>query len=256
MQPYSATKDQSESVSQPAMVLEVERLSKTFILHARGCVLKAVRDVYLKAYSGKFLTLIGASGSGKSTVLKCVHRNYRSSAGSIRYHKADGATIDLATASEAEILQLRRTEIRFVSQFFQALPRHTAEQVVMRPLLQLGEEREQARLKACMQLEQVGLPRRLWSVPPHTFSGGERQLVNLAQALVVRPRLLLLDEPTSSLDPRSTEFVVSAIEQLKELNIAIVAVLHDRRLVERLSDQILELSGGVDWQPAEMESTT
>lgn len=253
MRPYSSTQAQATSSRINIPVLEVARLSKTFVLHARGCILSAVSDVSLTARTGQFLTLIGASGSGKSTVLKCIYRTYRPSTGSIGYHTADAGHIDLASASEAEILELRRREIRFVSQFFQSLPRQTAEQVVMRPLLQIGDDREQAMAKARQQLAQVGLPRRLWAVPPHTFSGGERQLVNLAHALVVRPRLLLLDEPTSSLDPRSTEYVVSAIEQLKERDIAILAVLHNRQLVERLSDKVLELAGGVDWRQAETE---
>lgn len=237
-----------------APLLKVERLSKTFILHARRCVLTAVSDISFNVRPGRFMTLVGASGSGKSTVLKCIHRTYRPSTGRMLYQKADHSEIDLASAGEADILELRRSELRFVSQFFHALPRQTAEQVVSGPLLAIGHKPEQASADARAQLEQVGLPKRLWAVPPHTFSGGERQLVNLARALVVQPRLLLLDEPTSSLDPRSTEFVVAAIEQLKNRDIAILAVLHDRRLVERLSDDVLELSGGVDWEPADVES--
>lgn len=227
-------------------VLRIHGLSKRFVLHARQRNLDALANVSLEASPGRFTTLVGASGSGKSTVLKCVYRTYRPTSGTIEYVAADGQRLDLATLTEAQILHLRRREIRFVNQFLATLPRQTALHVVARPLRELGTSTDDALLAARTQLKQVGLSEHLWELPPNTFSGGERQLVNLARALVVHPRLLLLDEPTSSLDPRSTEFVVTALERLKQREIAILAVLHDRALVERLSDEVVSLTGGVD----------
>ncbi len=197
--------------------------------------------------------LVGASGSGKSSVLKCVYRTYLPTSGRIDYRRSNGQEVDLATADEQTVLSLRRQEIRFVSQFLHVVPRRSAHEVVCWPLLELGDSLPAAQSAAEQLLSQVGLPERLWSVPPSTFSGGERQLVNLARALVVRPRLLLLDEPTASLDPRSTQRVAEAIESLKGQGIAILAVFHDQRLVTRLADEVVELTGGL--QPVDRQAT-
>jgi len=230
-------------------VLEIRNLAKAFVLHERGTTIDAFTDISLDVRAHRFTALVGASGSGKSSVLRCVYRTYIPDRGAIRYHHADGRVTDLATADELTVLRLRRAELRTVAQFLEVLPRTTARDAVAMPLIELGHSRAVAMRRAHTMLKQVGLPRRLWDIPPATFSGGERQLVNLARALVVRPRLLLLDEPTASLDPDATALVIDAIAQLKDSGIAMLGVFHDRRLIQAVADERIDLTGGVRAEP-------
>ncbi|MEO1619193.1 MAG: ATP-binding cassette domain-containing protein [Planctomycetota bacterium] len=136
--------------------------------------------------------------------------------------------------------------IGLVSQFLKVLPRRTASQIVEHTLIEAYGASAEHPEAASEMLRHVGLPEKLWKLPPNTFSGGERQLVNLARALAVRPRLLLLDEPTASLDPAATERLLSLIERLKSEGLAIVAVFHDPEIVRRLAGQTVELTGGLN----------
>ena len=102
-------------------------------------------------------------------------------------------------------------------------------------------EKIQARDIARDMLSAMNLPERLWGISPATFSGGEKQRVNLARGLVSRPRLLLLDEPTASLDPKTTHKVVRLIEDLKHKGVAMLAIFHHPELVERMADEVVEL---------------
>ena len=216
--------------SQP--VLEVSGLAKRFTLHERGQTIQAFEGLAFSAHLGSLTAMVGASGSGKSSALKCVYRTYLPDAGEILYTTSTGQCIDLAACDEQAILSLRHQEIRLVGQFLKALPRKSAIQVVARPLLEQGVEQSQAMDQAREMLNRVNLPERLLDLAPSTFSGGERQLVNLARELVVRPRLLLLDEPTASLDPKSTDRMVEVIASLKDEQIAMIAVFHNKRIVE------------------------
>jgi len=236
--------------SETTATLDVRGLTKRFVLHERGRTIEAFGDLSFEAWAGELTAFVGPSGSGKSSVLRCVYRTYLPDAGRIVYRAQSGATVDLATAREQEVIALRRTEIRLVSQFLHALPRQPARGVVATPLVEIGHDPAEADDRAVAMLERVGLPRRLWDVPPATFSGGERQLVNIGRALIARPRLLLLDEPTASLDPASTAEIVDVIDSLKRssdgLGITLVAVFHDRAIVARLADKVIEMQGGVD----------
>lgn len=229
-----------------APVLTVTKLGKRFTLHHAGRILPSVEDVSFTVDAGELVALVGPSGSGKSTILKCIHRTYLPLGGSIVLHREDG-DLDLARADEATVLACRRSDLAFVTQFLHVLPRQSTLDVVARPLLVQGIDREAARARAAEQLERFALPRRLWDIPPATFSGGEKQRVNLARSLVTRPRLLLLDEPTASLDPAATHRVVEAIRSLKGGSIGLLAVFHDPALVEALADRVVTL------QPATQE---
>lgn len=197
----------------------------------------------LELWEGEVLALVGESGSGKSTLLKCIYGNYRASSGPIRVLGRE-----LVGAPEREVLALRREAIGYVSQFLRAVPRVSALDVVAEPLLErCGEDAEAARAarRAAEQLLLLlRVPMRLWSVPPATFSGGEQQRVNIARALA-RPRpLLLLDEPTASLDAENRSTVVTLIGELRRAGAAIVGIFHDAQVRDKVATRIFELERG------------
>lgn len=222
-------------------ILRVEGYSKHFDLHEQGKVIPSSHNVNLSVYRGHLTALIGPTGAGKSTVLKGIYRTYLPTSGRLLYQSVTGHEIDLAQADEHRILELRRSEISFVTQFLHSLPRQATEDVVAQPLLQKGVEKNEARNIAREMLSAMNLPERLWGISPATFSGGEKQRVNLARGLVSRPRLLLLDEPTASLDPDTTERVVKLIEKLKDTGVGMLAIFHDPELVARMADTVVEL---------------
>jgi alpha-D-ribose 1-methylphosphonate 5-triphosphate synthase subunit PhnL len=222
--------------------LAVEELSKGFTLHVLGGKqLLAFPPMSFAVEPGECVQLTGPSGTGKSSLLKCLYRTYRPSTGRALLRTQDG-DLDLAAVSEPEILRLRRDAIGYVSQFFQAIPRLTAVTVVAEPLLEQGVEVRQARRRACAMLERLDIPVSLWDAYPSTFSGGERQRVNLARALVAPRALLLLDEPVASLDPDRRARVLDLLTELKREGAALIAVFHD---VERpaLVDRALPMGG-------------
>jgi alpha-D-ribose 1-methylphosphonate 5-triphosphate synthase subunit PhnL len=223
-------------------VLSVENLSKSFHLHEQNKTIPSSSHVNFKAYSGKLLALTGPTGVGKSSVLKCIYRTYRQTGGRIIYKTATEDLIDLTLATEHRILELRRYEIGFVTQFLHTLPRQKTLDVVAMPLYQQGVDRQQGREQASVLLQQLNIPERLWEVPPATFSGGEKQRVNLARGLIASPRLLLLDEPTASLDAHTTHRVIDLIQQMKARGTAILAIFHHADLVGRVADDVVELT--------------
>lgn len=223
-------------------ILRVEDFSKQFNLHEQGKIIPSSSGVNFDVYAGKLTALIGPTGAGKSSVLKGIYRTYLPSNGQIIYKSANGNNLDLALADEHQILDLRRQEISFVTQFLHALPRQSTEDVVAQPLYQRGVSREQGRRKSRELLDQLNIPERLWAVPPATFSGGEKQRVNLARGLIAKPRLLLLDEPTASLDPATTDRVVEMIHAMKAEGTAMLAIFHHPDLVERLADNVVTLT--------------
>ena len=221
-------------------ILTLEGFSKSFINHAQGTLIPSSHNVNLKVWPGRLSALIGPTGAGKSSVLKGVYRTYLPSSGRAIFRMASGADIDLFQASEHQILDLRREEIGFVTQFLYCLPRRGARDVVAEPLLARGASQEEARNKACELLDALNVPERLWAVPPATFSGGEKQRVNLARGLLAKPRLLLLDEPTAALDPVTAKNVMRLFTELAG-ECALVVVSHDHRLVEENGFRCLRL---------------
>jgi alpha-D-ribose 1-methylphosphonate 5-triphosphate synthase subunit PhnL len=237
-----ASNSVAEGSSRGSM-LSIRNLSKTFRLHMLGGVeLPAISEVSFEVRPGEFVGLAGPSGAGKSTVLKCIHRTYLATSGEILYTSADSRVVDLVSVAEGEILEFRRTEIGFVSQFLRVIPRVGAQDLVAEPIrLRLGVDLETARLRAASLLDRLGIPRKLFSAYPATFSGGEQQRVNIARAVAWEPRLLLLDEPTASLDKRSVEAVVDLFAQLRQNGATMVGVFHDPELLERITDRIVRI---------------
>ncbi len=219
-------------------MLEVSGLAKSFTVHALGGKrIDGFADVDFLVTAGEVLVLAGPSGSGKSSVLKCVYRTYLPTAGSAHYHPRRGGVVDLARASEHEVLRLRAAEIGCVTQFLRVIPRVPAVDVVAEPLLRNGFALREARDRAAELLARLQIPAALHEAFPATFSGGEQQRVNIARAVIGEPRLLLLDEPTASLDRTATGIVLELLAELKCQGTALVAVFHDKEAADRIADR-------------------
>ena len=222
--------------------LEVKNLNKTFTVHTRGGIeVKGFENINLSVKQGEFLSLYGPSGAGKSSILKTLFRTYTTTSGNIIFHKDNGSTIDIANATESEILNLRKSEIGYVSQFLQILPRVSAVDVVSEQLIFKGESQEVARQKAKEMLDYLSIREELFDLSPLTFSGGEQQRVNIAKGIIAPKSLLLLDEPTASLDRTNTMKVVEKLKELKTQGVAMVGIFHDLEAMEIISDNIYKL---------------
>jgi len=223
-------------------VIRCEALSKTFLMHMRGGTrIEAFRDVNFTLAEGQFLGVSGPSGSGKSSLLKCLYRTYLPSTGAIWYTDGKSETRDLAATDAHVILNLRRQEIGYVSQFFPVIPRISALNTIANGMVARGFARPESEERARELLARLGIPRALWDMFPSTFSGGEKQRINIIHAIIAQPRFLLLDEPTASLDAASAREAVSLILELKKQGTAIIGVFHDVELLSRLSDRLIEM---------------
>jgi len=226
-------------------MLEVRQLYKTFTMHyfneqpITGC-----EDISFTVNKGEFIGITGKSGSGKSTVLKSIYRTYLPSSGNIFYESDLYGRIDLSTATEQQILAIRKKEIGYVSQFLNVMPRVTALEVVLEALEAIGIQGAVAEQRAKDILEHFQLPSSLWHTYPRTFSGGEKLRLNLAQATVKKPKVLLLDEPTASLDDSSKQSVKEMIEELKANGTTMIGIFHDLDFMETVIDTQYNLAKG------------
>ncbi|WP_326469602.1 phosphonate C-P lyase system protein PhnL [Enterobacter wuhouensis] len=219
-------------------MIHVQNVSKTFVLHQQnGVRLPVLQNASLEVKSGECVVLHGHSGSGKSTLLRSLYANYLPDEGHIRIRHND-EWIDLVQAPARKVLEVRRTTIGWVSQFLRVIPRISALDVVMQPLLDLGVPRETCAAKAASLLTRLNVPERLWHLAPSTFSGGEQQRVNIARGFIVDYPILLLDEPTASLDDKNSAAVVALIEQAKARGAAIVGIFHDETVRSRVADRL------------------
>lgn len=225
--------------------LSVRDLRKEFILHVlSGKRVLGFEGISFDAPAGSFTGIAGASGSGKSSLLKCIYRTYLVDDGRLVYRAAGGDQIDLATAGDDDVLDLRRSEIGYVSQFLCPMPRVTALDLAARPLQRRGVAPRDARRCVATLFERLRLPRDLWDGFPSLFSGGEQQRVNLARALAAESRLLLLDEPTSSLDTELQTEVVRLLEEARARGTTMIGVMHDTALLRDLADSVLTMDHG------------
>lgn len=221
-------------------LLEVHDLAKTFNVHQLGRRIVVFEYLSFHLDPGQFLLVTGANGMGKSTLLRCLYRTYRSTAGKAIYQTRSGS-IDLARAADVDMAYLRREEIGFVTQFLRPRPRVSAIELVAEPLLQLGRTWDEAQVEAQHWLDDFGLKADIRPAYPTTFSGGEQQKVNLARALIAPRRLLLLDEPTASLDKRAREALVRRLADLKKKGVAMLGVFHQPEHVNHLVDDVVSL---------------
>jgi len=217
--------------------LKVEHLSKTFVLHNQnGVRLPVLHDANLTVNAGECLVLNGHSGSGKSTLLRSLYANYLPDSGHI-WIKHQEQWLDIVPAQARQIMEVRRHTLGWVSQFLRVIPRISALQVVMQPLLDLGVDRQLCQERAEALLSHLNVPQRLWPLAPSTFSGGEQQRVNIARGFIIDYPVLLLDEPTASLDSRNSAAVIELIEQAKRQGAAIVGIFHDEAIRQRVADR-------------------
>lgn len=222
-------------------ILDVRGLSKGFQMHHLATHMAAFCDISLTLSAGEFLLLRGRNGAGKSTLLRTLYRSYLAQSGQILFHSSHGV-IDLARAADVDVTLLRRTEIGFVTQFLSARPRVSAEELVAEPLRQAGQDPAEALEQARHWLAAFGVKRTLWPAYPTTFSGGEQQKVNLARALILPQRLLLLDEPTASLDASARAALIDRLAELKASGTAMIGVFHHPGDVASLIDREIDLT--------------
>ncbi|RSK55179.1 phosphonate C-P lyase system protein PhnL [Bacillus canaveralius] len=227
-------------------LLRVENLEKTFNMHHFGeKQIVGCNGISFALNAGEFIGITGKSGAGKSTVLKSIYRTYTPTGGSILYQSDQFGTIDIVQASERQMIAIRKHEIGYVSQFLNVMPRITAIEVVAEALMEMGKNEYDAINQAKNILAHFKLPDSLWDSYPRTFSGGEKLRLNLAQAMVKRPKLLLLDEPTASLDDASKESVKEMIIQLKDEGTSMIGIFHDIDFMETVVDRQYNLLNGL-----------
>ena len=213
-------------------MLQLKKVTKQFTLHHQhGAQLNVLNAVDMTVSKGECVVLDGPSGMGKSTLLKLIYANYRASSGEIEVLQADGSTLELTKADPRELVRMRRYTVGYVSQFLRIIPRVSALDVVAEPLIEdvahdiaaIEEAREIARAL----LTRLRIPESLWELPPATFSGGEQQRINIARNMIKPRPILLLDEPTASLDAANTQTVIDLIQEALARGAALVGIFHD-----------------------------
>jgi alpha-D-ribose 1-methylphosphonate 5-triphosphate synthase subunit PhnL len=213
--------------------IKVRNLCKEFTMHTRGGIkINGFKDINFEVNKGEFLSLFGPSGMGKSSILKTIFRTYTTTSGDIIFTKENG---------ESYMLKLRKEEIGYVSQFLQVLPRISAVDVVAQPLIDKGEEKIIAQEKAKELLDFLGIKKELFDISPLTFSGGEQQRVNIAKGIIAPKSVLLLDEPTASLDKTNTMKVIEKLMKIKEDGVAMIGIFHDIDAMNAISDKLFDI---------------
>jgi alpha-D-ribose 1-methylphosphonate 5-triphosphate synthase subunit PhnL len=222
-------------------LLRTEGLAKAFTLHLQGGAhIPVLAGVDLAVHAGECVALSGPSGAGKSTLMRCLYGNYGAGAGRILLRHR-GRDLDLAAADPRTVIEARRETIGHVSQFLRVIPRVATRDIVAEPLLARGMGREEALSRATALLRRLNLPERLHGLPPATFSGGEQQRVNLARGFAPGYPVLLLDEPTASLDAANRAVVIAMIREAKAAGAAIIGIFHDAEVREAVADRLFDV---------------
>jgi alpha-D-ribose 1-methylphosphonate 5-triphosphate synthase subunit PhnL len=222
-------------------ILRTEALGKSFQLHLQGGIrIPVLEHVGLTVMPGECVVLAGPSGAGKSTLMRCLYGNYGAEHGRI-FLRHRGAEVELTAADPREIRVIRQHTLGYVSQFLRVIPRIGALEIVAEPMIARGVPRDEALDRAKKMLLRLNLPERLHALPPATFSGGEQQRVNLARGFAPAYPVLLLDEPTASLDAGNREVVIGLIAEAKQAGAAIIGIFHDLDVRDRVADRLFEV---------------
>lgn len=223
-------------------MLQILNLSKTFTLHHQGGVqIPALHAINLELADAECVVLHGPSGAGKSSLLRTIYGNYLASSGDIVIRHQD-EYINICQTHERMILTIRQQTMGYVSQFLRVVPRVSAQDIVATPLLERGASETEAKQQAQAMLDLLNIPERLWTLAPATFSGGEQQRVNIAHGFIADYPLLLLDEPTASLDDTNSQVVIDLIRRKKASGSAILGIFHDQQVREAVADRYLDMS--------------
>lgn len=226
--------------NQPLIV--VEDLAKTFVLHnADSAAIPVFSHLRLEVGPGECVVLAGESGVGKSTLMRAIYGNYVPSAGAVKVLH-DGDYIDITRALPHEVIDVRRRTLGYVSQFLRVIPRISTLQLVTEPLLENGVDPDEARARAEALLTSLRLPRAHWDLPPATFSGGEQQRVNIARSFIRNYPVLLLDEPTASLDAENRAIVVGLIREALAAGAAMIGIFHDHDVRDAVATRLFSVT--------------
>jgi len=224
-------------------MLTLTDVAKTFTLHNQGgSVLPVFEGVSFSVSAGECVALAGPSGMGKSTLLRMIYANYLCPAGRIEIRHRDG-TADIADADPRTVLEVRRWTLGYISQFLRVVPRVGAQDVVAEPLIARGFSEDEALDRAAVMLTRLNLPERLWSLAPATFSGGEQQRINIARGFAAEYPVMLLDEPTASLDRENRDCVLDLIRDAKASGAALIGIFHDAQTRTAICDREIDITG-------------
>ncbi|MEO1322118.1 MAG: phosphonate C-P lyase system protein PhnL [Pseudomonadota bacterium] len=230
--------------------IEIENLEKHFVLHnADGAKIPVFENLHLSVKSGECVVLAGVSGVGKSTLMRSIFGNYLPTGGAVRvFH--EGEMVDITQAPPFQLLDIRRRTLGYVSQFLRVIPRISTIDLVMQPLLDNGVSAQEAEERAKFMLDMLQLPRAHWDLPPATFSGGEQQRVNIARSFVLDFPVMLLDEPTASLDAANRERVIALIKRALDKGSALIGIFHDEAVRQAVATRFFEVSDYAVKEPA------
>ena len=243
-------------------VLRIEDLTMRFPIRGSGLFARtvghihAVNGVSLSIRSGEVLGLVGESGCGKTTLGRCIVGSCRPSSGHLHYRNEDGSVEDLASLSSRQLRPYQRSiRVIFQDPFSSLNPRMTILQIVGDPLtasgLAAGSELED---RVAAILQKVGLSPAHMRRYPHAFSGGERQRINIARALIVQPRLVIADEPVSALDVSVRAQILNLLRELQdELDLTYLFISHDMSVVESICNRVAVMYLGRIVELAETE---
>lgn len=223
-------------------ILNISNIDKDFIFHHQNSTrVSVLNDFSANFYSGEATVLKGRSGTGKSTLLKMIYGGYRTESGSIlvKHHRK---CVDIASADPTTIYEIRRDTIGYVSQFLRVVPRISALDTVIEPLLARSSDESKAIKMGMEILERLRIPQNLWHLSASTFSGGEQQRINLARGFIANYPVMLLDEPTASLDPCNRQTVLELIREAVKKGSCVIGVFHNRSDQEMIADKTLEMS--------------
>ena len=222
-------------------MLRIDNLAKTFLLHNQGAKkLPVFQNISFQVKAGECLVLTGASGTGKSTLLRAIYANYLVQSGTINI-RHENKWVDLASASPHEVLNIRKKTLGYVSQFLRVIPRISTIELVCEPLIVQGKLTKPAKTRAKKLLNKLSIPESLWDLPPATFSGGEQQRVNIARTLIQDYPILLLDEPTASLDEKNRDAVIELINDARNQGTAVVGIFHDKYVRESVGTKMFNV---------------
>jgi len=222
-------------------MLRIDNLAKTFLLHNQGAKkLPVFQNISFQVKAGECLVLTGASGTGKSTLLRAIYANYLVQSGTINI-RHENKWVDLASASPHEVLDIRKKTLGYVSQFLRVIPRISTIELVCEPLIVQGKLIKPAKAQAKKLLNKLSIPESLWDLPPATFSGGEQQRVNIARTLIQDYPILLLDEPTASLDEKNRDAVIELINEARNQGTAVVGIFHEKYVRESVGTKMFNV---------------